>query len=175
MKNMTDSKLVRPKVNKILYTCAVFVFANFGIALWLIYEFYAQSENSVCSINAIFDCVTVAQSEYAVLFGVPVALLGTLFYLGLLVGILGVIWKFPFHKILKFLRPNMVLNLVRYAAYFGLLFSFYLTYIEAFKIEVYCPFCLAQQALIIVIVGLLIWANRVVNSGLKKSKVCEFC
>lgn len=172
---MTDSKLVRPKVNKVLYTCAAFVFANLGIALWLVYEFYAQNESSVCTINAKFDCLAVAQSEYALLFGVPVALLGALFYLALLVGILGVIWKFPFHKILKFLRPNFVLNLVRYAAYFGLLFSLYLTYIEAFEIEVYCPFCLAQQAIIIVIVGLLIWANRLINTGLKESKVCEFC
>ncbi len=172
---MTDSKLVRPRVNKILYTCAVFVFINLGLAIWLTYEFFAQSDNSVCSINAVFDCVTVAQSEYSVLLGVPVAVLGSLFYFGLLVGILGVIWRFPFYKVLKFLRPNLVLNLVRYAAYFGLLFSLYLTYIEAFEIQVYCPFCLAQQVIIIVIVGLLIWANRIINSGLKETKVCEFC
>lgn len=174
-KIMTDSKLVRPKVNKILYTCVGFVVANLGLSSWLAYEFYAQSENSVCSINAVFDCLTVAQSEYAVLIGVPVAIWGILFYSGLLVGLLGVIWRVPFHKVLKFLRPALVLNLVRYAAYFGLLFSFYLTYIEAFEIQVYCPFCLVQQAFIIVVVGLLIWANGVVNSGLKKTKVCEFC
>ncbi|MFC1599669.1 vitamin K epoxide reductase family protein [Patescibacteria group bacterium] len=172
---MTDAKLVRPKVNKILYTCVAFVFANLGLAIWLTYEYYAQNENSVCSINAVFDCLTVAQSEYAVLLGLPVAVWGIMFYSALLVGVLGVIWRVPFHKVLKFLRPNFILKLVRMAAYFGLLFSLYLTYIEAFELHVYCPFCLAQQAIIIVVVALLIWANSIVSSGLKETKVCEFC
>jgi len=172
---MNEPKLVRPKVNKILYGAAAAIVINLGLSIWLTFEYYIQSENSVCSINAMFDCVTVAQSEYAVLFGVPVAVWGIIFYTGLLFGVLGVVWRIPFHKILKFLRPNFVLKLVRLAAYFGLLFSIYLTYIEAFELHVYCPFCLAQQAFIIVIVGLLIWANTVINSGLKETKVCEFC
>lgn len=172
---MNENKLVRPKVNKILYTVSVFLLINLILAIWLTYEFYAQSANSVCSINAMFDCVTVAQSDYAVLLGIPVAIWGILFYSSLLIGVLGVIWKIPFHKIIKFLRPNLCLDLVRYSAYFGLLFSLYLTYVEAFVINVFCPFCLAQQVFIIVIVILMIWVNRVINSGLKKNKVCEFC
>lgn len=172
---MKELKLVRPKVNIILYTCSAFIIINLGLAVWLAYEFYAQSENSVCSINAVFDCITVAQSEYAVLLGVPVAVWGIIFYSVLLFGVLGVALRLPFHKILKLLRPNTVLSIVRYASYFGLLFSLYLTYIEAFEIHVYCPFCLAQQGVIIIIVGLLIWANTVIKSGLKKTKVCEFC
>lgn len=172
---MSDLKLVRPKVNKILYACVVFILINLGLAVWLAYEFYAQSTESICSINAIFDCLTVAQSDYAVLLGVPVAVWGILFYLALLVGVLGVIWRIPFHKVLGFLRPKCVLSFVRCAAYFGLLFSIYLTYIEAFVIHVYCPFCLVQQFFIILIVGFLIWAKRVTNTGIKKSKVCEFC
>lgn len=172
---MNENKLVRPKVNKILYICAFFLLINLGLSVWLTYEFYAQNESSVCAINAVFDCLTVAQSEYAVLLGLPVAVWGVLFYSALLIGVLGVVWKVPFHKILKFLRPNTCLNLVRYSAYFGVLFSLYLTYVEAFVINVYCPFCLAQQFFILVIVALLIWANRVINSGLKENKVCEFC
>lgn len=170
-----DDRLVRPKVNKILYIVSGLILVNVGLSVWLTYEFYAQSESSVCSINAIFDCLSVAKSDYAVLFGVPVAVWGIIFYSGLLVGTLGVALRVPFHKILKFLRPNTVLNIVRYFSYFGLLFAVYLTYIEAFEINVYCPFCLAQQVLIIAIVALLVWVNRIIGRGLNENKVCEFC
>jgi uncharacterized membrane protein len=172
---MDNDKPVRPKVNKILYICAAFILVNLGLSTWLTYEFYAQNENSVCSINAIFDCVTVAQSEYSVLLGIPVAVWGILFYSALLIGVLGVVWRIPFHKVLKFMRPHCVLSFVRCGAYFGLLFSFYLTYVEAFEIRVYCPLCLAQQVIIIVILVLLIWAKREIHRGLKKTRVCEFC
>jgi len=44
-----------------------------------------QEEKSFCSINATFDCDTVAQSGYAVFFGVPVAGWAFVYYILLLV------------------------------------------------------------------------------------------
>jgi uncharacterized membrane protein len=170
-----EKKLVRPKVTKILYIVSGLLFLNVLLSAYLAYEFYFPSDDSVCSINAVFDCQTVAETEYAVLFGVPVAIWGVLFYTGLFIGVFGVALKLPFHKIYKKFRPGVVLNIVRYFSYFGLLFSLYLTYIEAAVIYVFCPFCLTQQVFIIVVVGLLVWTNNIIKKGKEETKVCEFC
>lgn len=169
-----EEKLVRPKVNKILYFASFFIFLNIIVSLLLAYEFYNPGVAG-CSLNSVLDCTTVAQSKYAVLFGVPIAIWGAFFYLGLLVGTLGVALRIPFNKIHKRLRPNTVLNITRYFAYFGLLFSLYLTYVEAFVLYMYCPYCIAQQVLILIIIALLIWAHKLISAGLKETKVCEFC
>ncbi len=166
--------LVRPKVNKILVAASFFIFLNIIFSIILTIEYYNPGAAG-CSLSSVFDCTKVAQTEYAVLFGIPVAIWGLIFYTGLLVGTLGVALKVPFNKILKVLRPNTVLNIVRYFVYFGILFSLYLTYVEAFVINTFCPYCVAQQILIIIIAVLHIWAYKVINSGLKETKVCEFC
>ena len=169
-----DEKLVRPKVNKILYLTSAFIIINIVLSIILALEFYSPGSGG-CSLNSVLDCTTVAQSKYAVLFGIPVAVWGIIFYSGLLVGTLGVVLRVPFHKIIKKLRPNTVLNIVRYFTYFGILFSLYLTYVEAFVLYVFCPYCIAQQVVVLIIAALHIWAHKVINHGLKETKVCEFC
>jgi uncharacterized membrane protein len=177
IKKMTKENkpdLVRPKVNKILYTASFFIVLNIIFSIILTFEFYSPGAGG-CSLTEALDCTVVAQSEYAVLFGIPVAVWGIMFYSGLLIGTLGVALRIPFHRILKFLRPNTVLNITRYFVYFGVLFSLYLTYIEAFELYTFCPYCVAQQIIILIIAGLHIWAYKVINKGLKQTKVCEFC
>ena len=170
-----NPKLVRPVINKILLAACFLIFVNMLISAYSIYEFYYPSQESFCAINAVFNCATVAESDYAIFIGVPVAVWGALFYTGLFIGTLGVVLNWPFWRIYKKFRPGPVLDILRYFSYFGVLFSLYLTYAEAFVINVCCPLCLAQQALIIVIAGLYIWANSVINKGKKETKVCEFC
>lgn len=170
-----EPKLVRPLINKILVAACFLIFINILISAYSIYEFYYPSQESFCSINDVFNCATVAESDYAVFIGIPVAIWGLGFYSMLFIGTLGVVLNWPFWKIHKKLRPGTVLDFMRYFSYFGLLFSLYLTYAEAFVINVYCPLCLAQQALIILIAGLYIWANNIINKGKKETKVCEFC
>jgi len=170
-----EQKLVRPVVNRILLAVCILVFINILISAYSIYEFYNPSQESFCSINDTFNCATVAESDYAIFIGVPVAIWGALFYTGLFIGTLGVLLNWPFWKIYKKLRPGAVLDILRYFSFFGVLFSLYLTYAEAFVINVYCPLCLAQQALILVIAGLYVWVNAAINKGKKETKVCEFC
>lgn len=145
-----------PKLRKILIAVVILFVLNLGLAVYLTVEFYAPSGNSFCAINEVFDCVSVSQTEYAKLFGVSVALWGSLFYLGLLVGALGLLFKWPFERIAKWLKPHVVYKLVTYFTYFGVLFSLYLTYAEAFLIGKYCPLCLAQQAFILAAAILLL-------------------
>ena len=50
---------------------------------------------SFCDVSATISCTQVYQSTYAYLFGIPVALLGALFYVGVLLVLAGGQWGWP--------------------------------------------------------------------------------
>ena len=168
-------KLVRGYVNKILFAAGVFALINLILSCYLAYEYFFPDPKAYCEINAVWSCLTVAASSYAVFLGLPVSVWGIGFYGLLFLGTIGAVFNFPFWKIIKKLRPGVVLGILRYLSYFGILFSLYLTYAEIFEINAYCPFCVAQQIGIIIIAGLYIWANIVINKGKNETHVCEFC
>lgn len=156
------------KINKFLYITLFLLILNLGLSAYLAYEFYFPDPNSICSINAIFDCASVAESGYAVLFGIPIAVLGVFFYAGFSALVLGALFGFPFNKIHKKITTELIYAFMRFLAYFGVAFSLALTYIEAFVIHVYCPFCLAQQFVIIIIAIVLILAKKAMNKAKKE-------
>lgn len=92
---------------------------------------HLNTGTSPCSINERWDCGVVNHSPYAVITRVPVAAIGVFGYALLLVLALGRAWR----ALLAF-------------ALAGLIFSLYLAYIEAYKLEVWCLLCVFSLALI---------------------------
>jgi vitamin-K-epoxide reductase (warfarin-sensitive) len=86
---------------------------------------------SPCRIDDKWDCGTVNHSPYAILGGVPVALIGILGYV--LLGVLA------FRKAWKLLFPTALV---------GLAFSLYLTHIEASILQVWCIYCVTSLGVI---------------------------
>lgn len=78
-------------------------------------------------------CETVQSSRYAVLLGVPVALLGLIAYGGLIIS--AALWG------QAGIYLGFLISLV------GTLFSAYLTYLEIFVIGALCQWCLASAAI----------------------------
>jgi uncharacterized membrane protein len=110
---------------------------------------------SPCSINDRWDCGIVNHSPYAILGGIPVAVIGICGYL--LLGLLA--WR----KAWRFLFP---------AALAGLGFSLYLTHIEASILQVWCIYCVISQSTIFLIAILSLVAlviSRKKEPGLAKS------
>jgi vitamin-K-epoxide reductase (warfarin-sensitive) len=106
-----------------------------------------RTDSSPCSINERWDCGIVNHSPYAVLYGVPVAVIGIAGYL-----LLGV---------LAFMRSYRVMLV---AALGGLCFALYLAHIESAVLGVWCIYCaislgvislLSLLTLVTVIVGSL--------------------
>ena len=85
---------------------------------------------SPCSINDVWDCGTVNHSQYAVLFGVPVAMIGIVGYalLGALAG------RFPW--------------ITAAAALGGMIFSLRLTWVEWKDLGTWCIYCVTSQGII---------------------------
>lgn len=89
--------------------------------------------SSPCSINSVWDCGEVNHSSYAVMRGVPVAIIGIVGYalLGVLAG------RFPWVTALTALA--------------GVIFSLRLTWIEWKHLQVWCIYCVISQGIIIII------------------------
>src|SRR5215471_20442711 len=87
-------------------------------------EHYREEGDSPCSINEKWDCGIVNHSPYAVLAGVPVAIIGIVGY-----------------ALLGALAVKRSWRMLCVAAFLGLVFSLYLTYVEANKLGVWCIYC----------------------------------
>ena len=87
-------------------------------------EHYRTEGDAPCSINERWDCGIVNHSPYAMLAGIPVAILGIAGYL--LMGALA--WR----RAWRFLLAT---------ALAGLAFSLYLARIEAHVLGVWCVYC----------------------------------
>lgn len=101
--------------------------------------------SSPCSINSVWDCGEVNHSAYAVMRGVPVAIVGIVGYalLGVLAG------RFPWITVLTALA--------------GLIFSLRLTWLEWRRLQVWCIYCVISQGIIVIIFSLAVvaaWFSR---------------
>jgi len=116
----------------------VLILLGIGVAAYLSYV-ETQSVEAIC--GPVGDCNTVQQSRYARLFDVlPVGVFGLLGYFGLLAA-----WLtrkcFPkFAKLADIAFFGM--------AFFAVLFSVYLTYLEPFVIGAVCIWCLTSAVIV---------------------------
>jgi uncharacterized membrane protein len=102
------------------------------------------SSTAVCGV-AIPGCGEVQSSPYAVLFGfLPVALLGVIGYVGILIAWLG-------KRVLP-LKYQKLLNIGMWGlGFFGIIFSIYLTYLEVFVLHATCTWCILAAVFMIML------------------------
>ncbi len=118
-------------------------------ALYLSYARYAHV-SVPCSITN-GGCSIVAASPYAVMFGVPLAYLGVLFYLGIL--LLSILLVFG--SKIKYLKELLLLLTI-----FGAIDSLYFLYLQGFVIKAFCIYCIISA----VITFLLLVAASILNN-----------
>jgi uncharacterized membrane protein len=111
---------------------AVLAVVGIVVAALALREHY-RTETSPCSINEKWDCGTVNKSQYAVLAGIPVAVIGIAGY-----------------TLLGGLALKRAWRMLLAASLIGLAFSLYLTSIEADKnkLGVWCIYCVISLATI---------------------------
>jgi len=111
----------------VLVSLTLLGFIASGLALR---EHY-RTDSSPCSINERWDCGIVNHSPFAMLAGVPVAVIGMAGYVFLAV-----------------LALKRAYRLFLAAALVGLSFSLYLAHVEAHILGVWCVYCVASLAAI---------------------------
>lgn len=118
-----------------------------GVAAYLTYSHWADRP-TVC--GGIGECELVQTSEYSDIVGVPVALLGLLYFVAMaLLALARIRWM---RGELEWAQPaalSMALAATAFVAY--------LTYVELFVLEAICVWCVALAALTAVSLGLTVW------------------
>jgi uncharacterized membrane protein len=105
-----------------------------------------RTDASPCSINERWDCGIVNHSPYAMLYGVPVAVIGIIGYL--LLGLLA------FRKAYRVMLA---------AALAGLGFALYLAHIESAILGVWCIYCVISLG-VISLLSLLVLGTVIVGT-----------
>lgn len=102
-----------------------------------------------CTIT--LGCEQVTTSSYATLMRVPVALLGSLYYLAIL-GLFGFYLRNENEKILKY---------IRYLSVVGFLASVYFVYLQVAVIGAICQYCMVSAATSTALFAISWWQLRI--------------
>jgi uncharacterized membrane protein len=124
---------ISSRSRRIWLALALLAAAGAGVSSVSLYHHYGASQTSYCDFGENFNCDLVNRSTYSRVFGIPVALIGIIGYVGLLV----LATRYRNH-------PSILLI----ASTGGLGFALYLTYVEAFVLAVWCILCLLSLSLI---------------------------
>jgi uncharacterized membrane protein len=120
---------------------AAVALVGLGIAGYLTIVHYSGGA-PVCAIA--HGCETVQKSSYATLAGIPVAVLGALAYVGILVSLV---------------RDDETARMARaFAALLGLGFSAWLTYVEVGLLHAICIWCVGSAICMALLAGLTVTA-----------------
>jgi len=122
-------------------TLLVLAVIGIGIAGYLTYVHYADIK-PLCTAGD--SCIKVQSSIYSKLAGVPVALIGLLGYIAIVISLL-----LPENENTRL--ATMILALV------GFGFSMYLTYREIHSIKAICEWCATSAGILTVIAVLSVW------------------
>lgn len=124
--------------------------AGLAVASYLTYEHFTSSSTLACSDSGAINCLKVTTSAYSAVAGVPVAVLGLVFFVVMLVLQLPPVWR----------RTDRALRLGRVAwAGLGLCTVLYLLYAELFAIDAICLWCTAVHALTLLVFGTTVYAT----------------
>jgi uncharacterized membrane protein len=105
---------------------------GFGLSLYLTIEHF-EGKIPPCSSSGTFNCLLVTTSTYSRLFGIfPVALLGLIFYAGMVVVNWPALWR---------VRARWVAWARLAMAVGGIGFVLYLVGVELLAIKAICPWC----------------------------------
>lgn len=119
-----------------------------GVAGYMAY-IEITHESAVC--GPVGECNVVQTSQYATIAGIPVAVLGLIFYLAVLA-----LWAVQRSSAGQWARPAALALLG--LAVFGVFFSIYLTLLELFVIHAVCMWCLSS-ALITTLIMVVVVAQ----------------
>ena len=102
------------------------------VSVYLTYEHYTGNETLACTVTEVIDCGKVTSSAWSTFMGVPVALLGLLFFVALTILVLPSVWR----------RPEPWLDWIRFGLLtVGLGMALYLVWAELFEIHAICSWC----------------------------------
>jgi uncharacterized membrane protein len=147
---MTESASALPKW--LPWATTILCLIGLGLAVYLTIAHYSQPEILACPEKGIINCTKVTTSSYASIIGIPVALLGLLFFVGLTPLMLPWTWKQTW-------KPLIWGRLAMAGS--GILMILWLIYVELFKLSAICAYCTAVHVVTFLVFALTAYGTAV--------------
>ena len=121
------------------------------VSAYLTVEHFTSPAILACPEGATVNCAKVTSSAWSSLAGVPVALLGLLFFAAMAVLVSPAGWR------RRSLDPVRVVGSAA-----GVVMALYLVWIELFRVDAICLWCTGAHLCAVVLLGCVLWrvANR---------------
>lgn len=108
------------------------VIGGLGVSAYMTFEHFTENATLVCSVGEVVDCAKVTTSSWAYFLGIPVAVLGLVFFVVALLLVLPRTWR----------RSEPWIDRARLAwLSIGLAMVLYLVWAEFFQIGAICSWC----------------------------------
>jgi uncharacterized membrane protein len=113
-----------------------------GVAAYLTYDHFSNTAPAACPDTGTINCLKVTTSSYSVILGVPVAVLGLVFFLVMIGLQLPRMWA----------SHDVRIRRVRMAwAGIGMVTALWLVYAELFRINAICLYCTSVHILTLIV------------------------
>lgn len=137
----------RRGINRLLIAIIVLSVIGVSAATYTATLHYKPDGTSFCNLGKSFNCDVVNKSAYATILGIPVAFIGILGYIVIVLTSILYLTEF---KNFPVEDPLLIMSIL------GFGFSMYLTYIEAFVLHTWCVLCMTSATMITAIMVLSI-------------------
>lgn len=117
------------------------------VSAYLTYEHFTAGTTLACPETGVVNCLKVTSSQYSKLVGVPVALLGLLFFIGMTALSVPPLWRTASPWPSRARLAGVVT---------GVVFVLYLVWAELFRINAICLWCTVVHALTLVLFALVV-------------------
>lgn len=125
--------------------------AGIGVAAYLTAEHFSGSSHLAgCSSTGVVNCAKVTTSAESHILGIPVALLGLIYFVGAVPFLLPVAWRS---------RNRLVRGFRQLSAIAGLGFVLWLVYAELIKIHNICEYCTGVHLLTLILFVLITYGT----------------
>jgi uncharacterized membrane protein len=142
-------------------TAVLLSLAGLSVSSYLTVAHYSSVVTLACPDSGVINCQKVTTSPQSLIFGVPVAVLGVVFFAAMLLLNSPRAWR----------QPGVLIRLTRIVlATFGVGFAVYLIYSELFTVHAICLWCTGAHVLAFLLFVALAFAECLArpNAGMRE-------
>ncbi len=128
----------------------IIILLGIAVSIYLTVAHYTEPKILACPETGVINCAKVTTSVYSEILGVPLAVLGLLFFLGMLPLNLPVAWRAanPLFRRLRLIGSAL-----------GVAMVMYLVYTELFRLNAICLYCTSVHLLTLLLFGVTVFGT----------------
>ena len=140
--------------NWLPWAATIAALAGLADSIYLTIAHYTTPKLLACPHVSILNCGKVTTSVYSSILGVPLAVLGLLFFVAVVPLQLPQVWRIKY--------PLVIWGRLAMAGS-GILMIFWLVYVELFKLNAICVYCTAVHIITLILFGLTVFGTALIE------------